>query len=70
MAYRFAGEVVDVEALLARGRRAGTRKSSDPEGMVKEEESKGPARPGAPGKPAGVKVKPETENITGIAETA
>jgi hypothetical protein len=50
MVYRFAGEVVDVEDLLARGRKAGP--------VVKETVS-GTAKPGVTpvkGKPAGVKV--------------
>jgi hypothetical protein len=50
MVYRFAGEVVDVEDLLARGRKAGP---------VMKETVSGTAKPGVTpvkGKPAGVKV--------------
>ncbi len=38
MVYRFAGEVVDVEALLARGRQAGARLTSNPSGLLPGEE--------------------------------
>lgn len=68
MAYRFAGEVVDVEALLARGRKAGARKTSAPEGGLPGEadDSRGPAAKGAPGKPAGVKINAETGEEKGL----
>jgi hypothetical protein len=34
MAYKFAGEVPDVEAILERGRKAGKRLTSDPDGLM------------------------------------
>jgi hypothetical protein len=84
MVYRFAGEVVDVEAILARGRKEGFPKNmvevtSPPapspkigEGRKKEDGSKrkgsGTAPANTPGKPAGVKVNPETDDLTGLPQ--
>lgn len=50
LAYRFAGEVVDVEAMLARGRRAGVAWG---------------ARPGRARRPAGVEVDGESGSVKG-----
>ena len=55
MAYRFAGEVADIEALLARGKKAGARG-----------EGKGPGFKPVPGKPAGVKIDGETGEEKGL----
>lgn len=62
MAYRFAGEVADIEALLARGRKAGPAAGKPAE--VKT--SPGPGRKPVAGKPAGVKVDGETGEEKGI----
>lgn len=65
MAYRFAGEVVDVESLLERGRKAGPRLTSDPEGYGKKDGGGG-GMPQVPGKPAGVKVDPDSGEERGL----
>lgn len=57
MVYRFAGEVVDVEQLLARGRKEG----HPPQAA----QTPGAAQPNN-GAPAGVKVNPRTDNVLGI----
>jgi hypothetical protein len=83
MCYRFAGEVVDVEALLARGKKAGYPSSlvheaktgtTAPSLLPKGEGGTGssgkktplaaPAQ--TPGKPAGIKVNPESDDLNGM----
>ena len=54
IAYRFCGEVVDVEDMLARGARA-------PEPKIPE----GGSKPGKNGRPAGVKIDPVTGEAVG-----
>ena len=65
MAYRFAGEVADVEALLARGKKAGPRDTSDPQGRIDPKNGGGGVKP-VEGKPAGVKIDGETGEEKGI----
>ena len=71
MAYRFAGETVDIEEMLQRGKVAGPR--IDTSIQKADPTNKGPARPGAAGKadvtPAGVKIKPvKVDPISGEPE--
>jgi hypothetical protein len=63
LAYRFAGEVVDVEAMLARGKRAGARAEAreDP-----RETARGP-RPGIAHRPAGAE-KVEVDGESGAVK--
>ena len=56
MVYRFAGEVADVEALLERGKRAGKRMTSNPDGMQPVEETQ-PEDKQPSTQPASSKVK-------------
>ena len=70
MVYRFAGEVVDVEALLARGRKAGDRLYSGekPEEKTGEEKTDGSTKrkvQPVKGKPAGIEVN-EAGELTGM----
>ena len=67
MAYRFGGEVVDVEALLARGQAAGLRRYSDPV-KAQQVEGNGKERPKLPEPPSKVvdKESGESKGITAI----
>ena len=68
MAYRFAGEVVDIEELLKRGAEA-----PPPTQFVPE---KGPSnnnaqdKPPEPGRPGGIDIDPITGEPEGIDDTA
>jgi hypothetical protein len=77
MVYRFAGEAVDVEAILARGRREGFPKLPEQQAQAPAQpaepdkakrEQPGAAAAATPGKPAGVKVNPETDDLTGMPQ--
>ncbi len=61
MVYRFAGEVVDVEALLARGQKAGV-----PPQAQRVQKTPGAAPAQAPGKPARIRVNPDTGDLNGM----
>jgi hypothetical protein len=64
MAYRFAGEVVDIEDLLERG-----AKAPKPNFYGKEKDGSGNNGSG-PGRPAGIDINPITGEPEGIDDTA
>jgi len=67
MVYRFAGEVVDVEALLERGRAAGKRLTSNPSGLLpgEEPEDKPEEKDGSSVKPPPISVSKVIDKETG-----
>jgi hypothetical protein len=64
MAYRFAGEVVDIEELLARGAEAPKPEVWGPTSRPSQGNGKGP------GRPAGIDIDPITGEPEGIDDTA
>jgi hypothetical protein len=64
MAYRFAGEVVDVEELLARGAKAPKPEVWGPTSRPSQGNGKGP------GRPAGIDIDPITGEPEGIDDTS
>jgi hypothetical protein len=67
LAYRFAGEVVDIEEMLERGRVAPPPVVY---GSSEEGQKKQPGEPEGPGRPAGIDIDPITGEPEGIDNTA
>jgi hypothetical protein len=69
IAYRFAGEVVDIEDLLKRGAKM-PKETGVPEAPATEDVAEEPGEPAGPGRPGGIDLNPITGEPVGVDDAA